>query len=169
MKSSRQRKEPRTIRLNAADNVVVAVDNVEKGASASGAVARARVPRGHKMATQPIAQGEPIRKFGQIIGFAKSGIAPGEWVHEHNVEHGANSPATMPLRTRRTAEDILPVGAAGDFPGLSPRQRQGRHAQLYRHHDQRELLGVGGEIHGRGRSTAPASSTTIPISTASWR
>jgi altronate hydrolase len=79
-------KEPRTIRLNAADNIVVAVDNVEKGARASGVVASARVPRGHKMAIQPIAQSEPIRKFGQIIGFAKAPIAPGDWVHEHNVE-----------------------------------------------------------------------------------
>ena len=43
-----------------------------------------RVPRGHKMAASPIAKGEPIRKFGQIIGFAAKDIAPGEWVHEHN-------------------------------------------------------------------------------------
>lgn len=79
-------KEPSVIRLNASDNIVVAVDNVEKGASTSGAVAQARIPRGHKMATQRIAQDEPIRKFGQVIGFAKMEIAPGEWVHEHNVE-----------------------------------------------------------------------------------
>ncbi|CAH1650367.1 Altronate hydrolase [Hyphomicrobiales bacterium] len=76
----------RTIRLNDADNIIVAVDPIEPGAVAEDVVATARVPRGHKMAIVPIAQGEPVRKFGQIIGFASTAIAPGDWVHEHNVE-----------------------------------------------------------------------------------
>ena len=37
------------------------------------------------MAVEPIRESEPIKKFGQIIGFATKHIAPGEWVHEHNV------------------------------------------------------------------------------------
>ena len=36
------------------------------------------------MAIAAIGLDEPIRKFGQIIGFASRPIAPGEWVHEHN-------------------------------------------------------------------------------------
>ena len=36
------------------------------------------------MAVAPIQRDAPIRKFGQIIGFASRPIAPGEWVHEHN-------------------------------------------------------------------------------------
>ncbi|MFL5260664.1 MAG: UxaA family hydrolase [Hyphomicrobiales bacterium] len=78
--------EPRTLRLNPADNVIVAVDTIDKGRVVAGIGASQRVPRGHKMAVAPIAKGEPIRKFGQIIGFAKTPISPGEWVHEHNVE-----------------------------------------------------------------------------------
>jgi len=76
---------PRVIRLNAQDNVVIAVDLIPQGAAAADLTARERIMRGHKMAVAPIREGEPIRKFGQIIGFAKSHIAPGEWVHEHNV------------------------------------------------------------------------------------
>ena len=72
------RPAPRTVRLAAADNVVVSVDPIEQGAVVEGVTARARVPRGHKMATQPIAKGQPILKFGQIIGFASSDIAPGD-------------------------------------------------------------------------------------------
>jgi len=79
-------KQPRAIRLNADDNVVVAVDQLLPGAIAHGIAAIERVPRGHKMASAAIAQGEPVRKFGQIIGFAAKPIGPGEWVHEHNVE-----------------------------------------------------------------------------------
>ena len=77
--------DPRTIRLRPDDNVAIAIDLVPQGATASGLTARERILRGHKMAVEAIREGEPIRKFGQIIGFAKAHIAPGEWVHEHNV------------------------------------------------------------------------------------
>ena len=77
---------PRTLRLHDADNVIVAVDSVPRGAVLAGGVtARAVIPRGHKIACLPIPAGQPIRKFGQVIGFAKSDIAVGDWVHEHNV------------------------------------------------------------------------------------
>ena len=106
---------PRTIRLNPADNVVAAVDQIEKGASAAGIVARARVPKGHKMAVAPIRENAPVLKFGQIIGFAKTAIEPGDWVHEHNVGMGeithdyafakdAKVEAVLPLPERATFE-----------------------------------------------------------------
>jgi altronate hydrolase len=47
-----------------------------------------RVPAGHKVATKPIAVGEPVRKFGQIIGFAIRDVAPGEHVHVQNCAMG---------------------------------------------------------------------------------
>src|SRR4028118_2423552 len=75
---------PRTIRLSPDDNVVIAIDLVSQGATTAGLTARERILRGHKMAVASIREGEPIRKFGQIIGFAKGHIAPGEWAHEHN-------------------------------------------------------------------------------------
>ncbi|MCD7107737.1 altronate dehydratase family protein [Rhizobium sp. DKSPLA3] len=77
---------PRILRLNDADNVVIAIDRVSTGDSLqNGVVARSAVGKGHKIALARIAEGEPIRKFGQIIGFAAVPIAPGDWVHEHNV------------------------------------------------------------------------------------
>ncbi len=76
---------PRALRLNAADNVIIAIDEISIGAAPAGAVsARERIPKGHKMAVAAVEKGAPIRKFGQIIGFASRPIAPGEWVHEHN-------------------------------------------------------------------------------------
>ncbi|MCG4734758.1 hypothetical protein L0M92_14230, partial [Casaltella massiliensis] len=64
----------RSLRLDPSDNVIVAVDAFPAGHEAYGIVARERVPRGHKMAAQAIAAGEPIKKFGQIIGFASAPI-----------------------------------------------------------------------------------------------
>ncbi|HVZ54889.1 MAG TPA: UxaA family hydrolase, partial [Pseudolabrys sp.] len=74
--------EPRFIRLSPTDNVVVAVDPISAGVEIVGTLARERVPRGHKMAIAAIAANEPVRKYGQIIGFASKPIEPGEWVHE---------------------------------------------------------------------------------------
>jgi len=76
---------PRTIRLAVDDNVVVAVDPIAPGTTVAGTTARERVPRGHKMAVAAIAPDAAVRKYGQVIGFASRAIAPGEWVHEHNV------------------------------------------------------------------------------------
>ncbi|MBX2805931.1 MAG: altronate dehydratase family protein [Hyphomicrobiales bacterium] len=77
---------PRTLRLHGDDNVIVSVDQVRQGDRlAEDFIAATRVPRGHKIAVCTIASGEPIRKFGQIIGFASREIARGEWVHEQNV------------------------------------------------------------------------------------
>ncbi len=76
----------RTLRLHSNDNLLVALETIEPGSEmAEGVVAAARVPRGHKIAARSIAAGEPILKFGQIIGFATTDIAPGNWLHEHNV------------------------------------------------------------------------------------
>ena len=73
--------------------------------------------RGHKFATAPIAVGEPIRKFGQIIGFASQPIAPGQWVHVHNCavthfdrDYGFCEDA-RPV-------DILPVEQQATFQGF---------------------------------------------------
>ena len=54
----------------------------------SGVATAARIPAGHKIAVRAHAKGEPVRRYGQIIGFASSPIAPGEHVHVHNLEMG---------------------------------------------------------------------------------
>jgi altronate hydrolase len=83
------RPQGRTLLLNASDNIAVALANLEVGTETpQGVSIIRRVPRGHKFAVTPIAAGEAIIKFGQIIGFAKDGIAAGDWVHEHNCGMG---------------------------------------------------------------------------------
>jgi altronate hydrolase len=43
------------------------------------------IPTGHKVALRGIAFDEPIRKYGQIIGFATQEIQPGQHVHSQNL------------------------------------------------------------------------------------
>jgi altronate hydrolase len=63
----------RTIRLHPEDDVAIARD-ATKG-----------IPAGHKIAVRDIAQGQPVRRYNQIIGFASRPIRAGEHVHVHNV------------------------------------------------------------------------------------
>lgn len=41
---------------------------------------------GHKFAVVPIAQGEDILKYGEVIGVANRDILPGQHVHVHNLD-----------------------------------------------------------------------------------
>ena len=100
---------PRTLRLNNRDNLIVAIDPVDKGTSVQGVAATQRIMRGHKMAVEPIAKGQPVLKFGQIIGFASEDIAPGAHIHTHNCSRSPSSSATMrSLRTRVTSRCCRP-------------------------------------------------------------
>ncbi len=43
------------------------------------------IPFAHKVCLQEIKEGDPVIKYGQVIGKAKSHILPGNYVHVHNV------------------------------------------------------------------------------------
>lgn len=47
---------------------------------------RQLVQPGHKVAIKAVEQGDSVRRYGQIIGFASQPIVPGDHVHTHNVE-----------------------------------------------------------------------------------
>ena len=64
----------KSVIINEKDNVGVCLDGSEK------------IPAGHKYALRPIACGETVIKYGEIIGRATQDIAEGEWVHTHNVK-----------------------------------------------------------------------------------
>ncbi|MBO0753716.1 MAG: UxaA family hydrolase, partial [Bradyrhizobiaceae bacterium] len=115
---------PRTIRLHASDNVVVAVDPIRPGTPLEGVTATALVSRGHKLAVAAIAPGEPVRKFGQVIGFASKPIAPGDWVHEHNVVMREDFERAFDCGVDALPEDVLPVGERATFEGF--RRSDGR-------------------------------------------
>jgi arabinonate dehydratase len=108
---------PRTVRLHENDNLAVAVDPIMPGSILHGVTARDRVPRGHKIALAPISVGEPIFKFGQIIGFASKPVEAGEWLHEHNVEMHAFARDYHFAEDARS-ETILPVEAQATFQGF---------------------------------------------------
>ena len=42
------------------------------------------IPFGHKLAIRPLAAGDDMLKYGEVIGRASEAIEPGRWVHVHN-------------------------------------------------------------------------------------
>src|SRR3954453_22480839 len=77
------------VHLRPDDNVAVAARTLPEGTAVEFCGYRltvaGRVGLGHKVAVRPIKKGEAITKYGQIIGFAKEDIRPGDHVHVHNV------------------------------------------------------------------------------------
>jgi altronate hydrolase len=80
------------VHLRPQDNVAVARTTILKDSDISFHGGTFRTPQlikpGHKFAVMTIPDGDPISKYGQIIGFAGAKIPPGGHVHTHNVVLG---------------------------------------------------------------------------------
>lgn len=82
---------PIAIHLHDRDNIMVALTALPPGAPVAGDVcASEAVPAGHKVAIRPIAAGEPVLKYGQVIGMATQPIGAGAHVHVQNLGMGAH-------------------------------------------------------------------------------
>ncbi len=77
------------VHLRPDDNVAVVAKPISAGTVVEilgiKVTVASRVGMGHKLALKPIKKGAAVHKYGQIIGFASKDIAPGDWVHVHNV------------------------------------------------------------------------------------
>jgi altronate hydrolase len=80
------------VRLHPDDNICIASSYIPSGATIDVQGQRITVPDavrlGHKIAMRPIAKGQPVRKYGQIIGFTTESVKVGECVHSHNLAMG---------------------------------------------------------------------------------
>jgi altronate hydrolase len=78
-----------TLRLREGDDVAVAKRPLAAGTTLSGEgltfTLERDIPAGHKVALRAVPDGMPVRKYGQIIGFARGQIRPGDQVHLHNL------------------------------------------------------------------------------------
>ena len=108
-----------TIRLHAADNVVVARTDLAIGAKLEpeGLTCRSQVQAGHKIAARAIRAGEPILKYNVTIGFASADIPAGAWVHGHNMEFREFQRDYAFAQDYR-AVDLLPESERDSFMGI---------------------------------------------------
>lgn len=75
------------LHLSPVDDVVVALRDLQPGDRLGGlaVTCRSAIPRGHKVAIRDVSVGEPVRKYGEVIGYATEKIAVGDHVHVHNL------------------------------------------------------------------------------------
>ena len=82
--------DPRLLQLAPDDNVSAARTTIEAGETiqidGQAVVVPTTVPTGHKIAVRAIAAGSRVLKYGAPIGSATRSIAPGDYVHTHNLK-----------------------------------------------------------------------------------
>jgi len=105
------------IRLHRDDDVVIARDQLVSGTviAEEGVTVSGLIPPGHKMAVRAVEPGQPVRRYGQIIGFASQAIRPGQHVHVHNLAMGDFT------RDYAYSSEVKPVPAMADpatFDGI---------------------------------------------------
>ncbi|WP_129115332.1 UxaA family hydrolase [Halegenticoccus tardaugens] len=72
------------------DNVATAIDDLDEerefDVDGTTVCLTDLIPFGHKFALVPLAPGDEVHKYGEVIGRATTAVEPGEWVHTHNCE-----------------------------------------------------------------------------------
>ena len=106
------------IRLDAADNVVVARMEIAAGTAIpdEGIQALADVPMGHKLAARDLKAGEPILKYNTVIGFAAEDLPAGSYLHSHNIRFDEVE-KDYALGKHYVATAILPPAERATFMG----------------------------------------------------
>ncbi|MES2069114.1 MAG: galactarate dehydratase [Pseudomonadota bacterium] len=77
--------KPLYIRMHANDNVAIVVNDggLNAGTEFPGEfVLKTRVPQGHKIALRDLAEGDAIRRYDVVIGYATKDIPQGSWIEE---------------------------------------------------------------------------------------
>lgn len=80
------------LRLHPIDNVAIARSAMTSGQALpelGGIELTDDIPAAHKVAVAPVKSGDPVRRYGQVIGYASRDIHAGEHVHVHNMAMGA--------------------------------------------------------------------------------
>ncbi|WP_312528684.1 galactarate dehydratase [Comamonas sp.] len=106
------RTTPLSISMHAADNVAIIANDGGLPAGTvlpSGLRLAEQVPQAHKVALVDIAQGEAVRRYNAVIGYARQAIAAGSWVHERLLQMPeARSLEGLPIATV-PAPDLPPL------------------------------------------------------------
>lgn len=80
---------PLYIRVHECDNVgiIVAPDGATQGVvGPSGLVVNEWIPQSHKIALHHLETGEPVKRYGQVIGYTNRAVDAGAWLREEMLD-----------------------------------------------------------------------------------
>lgn len=112
--------KPLYVQVHPRDNVAIIVNPEGLPAATtfdSGLVLTERVPQSHKVALRGMEKGEPVIRYGQIIGVAARPIPAGSWVREDAVEL-PKAPALTDLSLATAVPESQPPIAGCTFEGF---------------------------------------------------
>ena len=82
--------EMKYLKINSADNVVVAISNLKIGEiiqdGDTSIVLKDDVPAGHKVTLKDFAEGEDVIKYGYPIGHVRHSVEAGKWINENQIQ-----------------------------------------------------------------------------------
>lgn len=79
--------QPRLIKMHPADNVAVVANDggLVAGTDVDGLTLAETVPQAHKVALTSLEPGDPVLRYGVVIGHAGQPLAAGAWINETNL------------------------------------------------------------------------------------
>jgi galactarate dehydratase len=116
-----------TIKVNPADNVLIPVANMPRGGEIRDGEtrlsAREDIPQGHKIALRDMKAGDPVIRYGIVLGCLTRDVRAGARIDEHAIRlppppepdkapYGTNLPPALPF-----PEDLPRVFEGYDVPG----------------------------------------------------
>ena len=144
-----------TIQINKADNVAVAVQDLEEGVEIlPGLKTLEPIPQAHKIALADIPAGGEIIRYGVTLGFAKKDIPAGSWINEHMLKLPESpSVENLPFGTNLVPAEKLPMPPRTTWMGY--RNKVGPAGT-------RNLLGIVTTVQcAAGRSCLSASCSSV--------
>ena len=105
------------VKVNDADNVAIAVQEIKAGTQVTDeVVTRHDIPQAHKVALVDILKGEPVIRYGVILGYAKDDIEKGGWINEFMLEL-PTPPSVNDMEYGKNIVTDLPVPPITTFEG----------------------------------------------------
>jgi altronate hydrolase len=112
----------KAILLRAEDDVAIAKAELTAGTvledGANRIEVRQDIKPGHKVARHPVRSGAPVRRYGQVIGFATQDIAVGDHVHTQNLGIGELSADRYEVGVDVRPVDFYPPAQMRTFDGF---------------------------------------------------
>ncbi len=76
-----------TLRVHPADDLIVALRDLEAGQMLDGIVLREKIAAKHKFAARDFVAGERVTMYGVVVGRTTQAVAAGSLIHTHNLRH----------------------------------------------------------------------------------
>lgn len=103
------------VKLNQRDDVAIAKQSLPPGSTlrmdVGSITTQSLIASAHKVALRNVLKGQPVRRYGQIIGFASRDIVAGDHVHTHNLSVHAHANAGDANRDYAFSSEVHPLAA----------------------------------------------------------